>query len=63
MKKKTFENYSKSGKIFVSNFEKVLETILSIYDLIILSLLNKNDDKIEHDHLLINKEINLDERI
>ena len=63
LKKKTFENYSKSGKIYVSNFEKVLETILSIYDLIILSLLNKNDDLIEHDHLLINKEINLDERI
>ena len=63
LKKKTFENYSKSGKIYVSNFEKVLETDLSIYDLIILSLLNKNDDQIEHDHLLINKEINLDERI
>ena len=63
LKKKTFENYSKSGKIYVSSFEKVLETILSIYDLIILSLLNKNDDQIEHDHLLINKEINLDERI
>ena len=63
LKKKTFENYSKSGKIYVSNFEKVLETILSIYDLIILSLLNKNDDQIEHDHLLINKEINLDEKI
>ena len=63
LKKKTFENYSKSGKIYVSNLEKVLETILSIYDLIILSLLNKNDDQIEHDHLLINKEINLDERI
>lgn len=63
LKKKTFENYSKSGKIYVSNFEKVLETILSIYDLIVLFLLNKNDDQIEHDHLLINKEINLDERI
>ena len=63
LKKKTFENYSKSGKIYVSNLEKVLETILSIYDLIILSLLNKNDDQTEHDHLLINKEINLDERI
>ena len=63
LKKKTFENYSKSGKIYVSNFEKVLETILSIYDLIILSLLDKKDDQIEHDHLLINKEINLDERI
>ena len=63
LKKKNFESYSKSGKIYVSNLEKVLETILSIYDLIILSLLNKKDDQIEHDHILINKEINLDERI
>ncbi len=43
--------------------KKTLETILSIFDLIKLSLTNKNDDKIEHDHILINEEINLDERI
>ena len=26
-------------------------------------LIDKNDDHIEHDHLLINEELNLDERI
>ena len=57
------EDYRNSGKIYVSSIEKILETFLSIFDLIKLSLTNKNNDEIEHDHLLINKEINLDERI
>ena len=42
---------------------KVLETFLSIFDLIKLLLINKNDENIEHDHLLINEELNLDERL
>ena len=63
LNKKNLENYKNSGKIYVSNLEKALETFFSIFDLIKLSLTNKNDDKIEHDHILINKEINLDERI
>ena len=63
LNKKNLENYKSSGKIYVSNFEKTLETFFSIFDLIKLSLTNKNDDKIEHDHLSINEEINLDERI
>ena len=61
--KRDLENYKNSGKIYVSNFEKTLETVFSIFDLIKLLLINKNDDKIQHDHLLINEEINLDERI
>jgi len=63
LNKKNLENYKNSGKIYVSNLEKALETFFSIFDLIKLSLTNKNDDKIEHDHVLINEEINLDERI
>ena len=63
LKKKNLENYRKSGKIYVSNLEKVIETFLSVFDLIKLVLINKNDDHIEHDHLLINEELNLDERI
>ena len=63
LNKHNLENYRNSGKIYVSNIEKILETFLSIFDLIKLSLTNKNNDEIEHDHLLINKEINLDERI
>ena len=63
LKKKNLENYRKSGKIYVSNLEKVIETFLSVFDLIKLVLINKNDDHIRHDHLLINEELNLDERI
>ena len=63
LNKHNLENYRNSGKIYVSSIEKILETFLSIFDLIKLSLTNKNNDEIEHDHLLINKEINLDERI
>ena len=63
LKKKNLENYQRSGKIYVSNIEKVLETFLSIFDLIGLYLINKNEDQIQHDHLLINEEINLNERI
>ena len=63
LNKKNLENYKKSGKIYVSNIEKIIETLLSIFDLIKLSLISKNDDNIEHDHDLINEEINLNERI
>ena len=61
--KQNLENYKKSGKIYVTNVEKIVETLLSIFDLIKLSLIRKNDDNIEHDHDLINEEINLNERI
>ena len=61
--KKNLENYQNSGKIYVSNLEKVFETLLSILDLIRLSLTYKKDDQIKHDHILINEEINLNERI
>ena len=63
LKKKTLENYRKSGKIYVSNIGKIIETFLSVFDLIKLLLINKNDENIEHDHLLINEELNLDERL
>ena len=63
LKKQNIENYKKSGKIYVSNIEKIIETFLSIFDLIKLSLISKNDDNINHDHNLINEEINLNERI
>ena len=63
LRKKNLENYKNSGKIYVSIAEKVLETFLSIFDLIKLSLNYRNEDQIQHDHSLINEEINLDERI
>ena len=63
LKQKNLENYRKSGKIYVSNLEKIIETFLSFFDLIKLLLINKNDDHIQHDHLLFTEELNLDERI
>ena len=63
LNKHNLENYRNSGKIYVSNIEKTLETFLSIFDLIKLLLSDDNKDEIKHDHLLINQEINLDERI
>ena len=62
LNKKNIENYQNAGKIYVSNLEKGLETFLAILDLIKLSLTSKKDDQIRHDHILINEEINLNER-
>ena len=63
LNKKNLNNYQNSGKIYVSNAEKILETFLSIFDLIKLSFVYKKDEQIEHNHNLIKEEINLDERI
>tara|TARA_B110000014_G_scaffold247479_1_gene221031 strand:+ start:573 stop:1424 length:852 start_codon:yes stop_codon:yes gene_type:complete len=60
---KDFESYKECGKIYVSNFEKITQTFLSILDLIKLFLIYKNDENIIHDHSLFNDEINLNERI
>ena len=63
LKQKNFKSYKESGKIYVSNFEKIIQTLLSILDLIQLFLIKKNDEDIIHDHVLLNREINLNERI
>ena len=63
LNKKNLDNYKRSGKIYVSNLEKIIETLYSFWDLIKLFLINKSDDDIQHNHFLINEEINLDERI
>ena len=60
---KNLENYKNSGKIYVSNLEKMFETFLSIFDLIKLFFKNGKYDQMQHNHNLINEEINLDERI
>ena len=62
LKKKNIENYNNSGKIYVNNSSKVFQTILSIIDLIKLSLFRSKDQFREEDHLIINEEINLNER-
>ena len=62
LKKKSIENYISSGKIYVSNVSKVFQTFLSIYDFIFLLLIKSNDHSKQKEHLIINDEINLNER-
>ena len=63
MKKKNIENYNNAGKIFVSNYEKVIQTILSFYDLIRLTFTKIEDHRLKQEHNIIMEEINLNERI
>ena len=63
LKKKNIENYNNSGKIYVNNMNKIIQTILSIFDFIKLSLIKYEDHLRGEEHLLINEEINLNERI
>tara|TARA_B100001540_G_scaffold196306_1_gene172865 strand:+ start:92 stop:943 length:852 start_codon:yes stop_codon:yes gene_type:complete len=62
LKKKNIENYEKSGKIYVTNFGKIIQTIFSMIDLLRLSWTNDKYHLREKEHLLIKEEINLDER-
>ena len=63
LNKKNFNDYQNSGKVYVSNTEKILETFLSIFDLIRLLFHYKKNGQILNEHNLIYEEINLDERI
>ena len=62
IKKQTIQNYNQSGKIFVSNSGKILQTLLSIYDLLKLSLIKNHNHLRDKEHELISEEINLNER-
>ena len=63
LSKKNIENYNKSGKIYVNNIGKIIQTFLSLYDLIRLILINNEDHLRYKEHQIINEEINLNERL
>ena len=63
LQKNTMENYEKSGKIYVNNFEKIYQTILSIFDLILIYLREIEPHQRTKEHAIIGQEIDLDERI
>ena len=56
------ENYNNSGKIYVANTSKIIQTLLSLFDLIRLSLIKDKDHLRYREHQLINEEIDLNER-
>jgi phytoene synthase len=63
LRTKNIETYNKAGKIYVNKAEKIFQTIFSIFDLITLLLNKQKSSYMNNEHLLINEEINLDERI
>jgi phytoene synthase len=63
LSKKNLENYNNAGKIYVSFLFKVVETFLSIFDFMRLFFINSNDQEKKKEHIMLYKEINLDERI
>jgi len=63
IKKKNIENYKRSGKIYVNNFGKITQTILSFVDLIKLFFIKIENHQRSQEHDIIKSEINLNERI
>ena len=63
LQKGSMENYEKSGKIYINNFEKTYQTIISIFDLILIYLKEIETHQRAKEHAIISQEIDLDERI
>ena len=57
-----FENYKCSGKVYLNNFEKLIQTFFSLSDIFKLMFTTKNTNLTVIDHALINEDINLNER-
>ena len=56
------ENYRNSGKIYISNIGKLIQTALSLFDFLKLLFTNIEKHQREKEHFLIKEEINLNER-
>jgi phytoene synthase len=63
LSQKNMKNYNDAGKIYVSVYFKVVETFLSIFDFIKLFFINSCNQEKQTEHIMLHKEINLDERI
>ena len=61
--KKDIQNYRRSGKIYVSNFGKIIQTLFSLKDLIILFFVKEKKYEKELEYNLISEDIGLNERI
>ena len=63
LSKKNFQAYKNAGKIYVNNFDKIIQTLICFVDLIKLSLLKNNENLTDNEHLIIAEKINFNERI
>ena len=60
---KDINTYRTAGKIYVSNFGKIVQTIFSLFDFIILFFSSPKKLEKEYEFNLINEDISLNERI
>ena len=63
LKKKNIRRYNFSGKIYVSQLQKCIQTILSVFDFFHLMILRRHKTFKTNYLAIIEKEINLNERI
>ena len=63
LSQKNLETYNNAGKIYVSALGKVVETFLSFFDFIKLLFVSLNEQEKHNEHIMLHKEINLDEKI
>ena len=63
LSKKNFQAYKDAGKIYVNNFDKMIETLVCFADLIRLSFIKNSKNLTDNEHLLIAEKINFNERI
>ena len=63
LEKKNISNYQKAGKIYVSDIGKLIQTILSFFDLIKLFFIKPKEYEKKIEYNLISEDISLNERI
>ncbi len=63
LKQNNTENFNNAGKIYVPVFEKVIQTFLSIFDFIKLLFVKELKYDNHENHNILEKEININERI
>ena len=63
LQKKDIDSYRKAGKIYVSNFGKIVQTIFALLDFIMLFFMKPGKHEKENEYNLISEDIVLNERI
>ena len=63
LKQKNIENYNNAGKIYVPVSEKIIQTFLSFFDYIKLLFVKELNYENHANHTILEKEVNLNERI
>ena len=63
LKQKNIENYNNAGKIYVPVYQKIIQTFLSFSDFIKLLFVKELNYENHTNHNILEKEVNINERI